>query len=271
MLDRPTYFPSRSRTSSSGRAMCQNRQRGDLAVGQQNAMSCRSFWATSSSALRSPGSTLPSAPAPTRTSSPCSSFTGSCTCSEWTMPRKARRLRWRRWSSSCSQPTTARRRSDRLDPKLYGRRRRLARRRVPAHSGIGGAVPRRDGPHPNFACPGEVARGLRPARRPLVEEPETFLAPILLAVLLCQLVAATLVGVIASQLFGPIGVAVATAFEVVVIFVFSEAVPKQWAVRHSDRAALLAAPLVTTLIAFPPTRVVSGALIGLARLITPGG
>jgi len=61
-----------------------------------------------------------------------------------------------------------------------------------------------------------------------VEEPETFLAPILLLVLLCQLVAATLVGVIAAQIFGPIGVAVATAFEVVVIFVFSEAVPKQW-------------------------------------------
>ena len=55
------------------------------------------------------------------------------------------------------------------------------------------------------------------------------------------------------------------------IFVFSEAVPKQWAVRHSDRAALLAAPLVTTLVRFPPTRFVSGALIGLARLITPGG
>jgi len=48
-------------------------------------------------------------------------------------------------------------------------------------------------------------------------------------------------------------------------------VPKQWAVRHSDRAALLAAPLVTTLVRFPPTRFVSGALIGLARLITPGG
>jgi CBS domain containing-hemolysin-like protein len=113
-------------------------------------------------------------------------------------------------------------------------------------------------------------RGARSLRR-LVEEPETFLAPILLLVLLCQLVAATLVGVIAAQIFGPIGVAVATAFEVVVIFVFSEAVPKQWAVRHSDRAALLAAPLVTTLVRFPPTRVVSGALIGLARLITPGG
>ena len=113
-------------------------------------------------------------------------------------------------------------------------------------------------------------RGARSLRR-LVEEPETFLAPILLLVLLCQLVAATLVGVIAAQVFGPLGVAIATAFEVVVIFVFSEAVPKQWAVRHSDRAALLAAPLVTTLVRFPPTRFVSGALIGLARLITPGG
>ena len=113
-------------------------------------------------------------------------------------------------------------------------------------------------------------RGARALRR-RVEEPEAFLAPILLLVLLFQLVAATLVGVIAAQVFGPIGVAVATAFEVVVIFVFSEAVPKQWAVRHSDRAALLAAPLVTTLVRFPPTRVVSGALIGLARLITPGG
>ena len=113
-------------------------------------------------------------------------------------------------------------------------------------------------------------RGARSLRR-LVEEPEAFLAPILLLVLLCQLVAATLVGVIAAQVFGPIGVAVATAFEVVVIFVFSEAVPKQWAVRHSDRAALLAAPLVTMLVKLPLTRVVSGALIGLARLITPGG
>ena len=113
-------------------------------------------------------------------------------------------------------------------------------------------------------------RGARSLRR-LVEEPEAFLAPVLLLVLLCQLVAATLVGVMASQLFGPLGVAVATAFEVVVIFVFSEAVPKQWAVRHSARAALMAAPLVTTLVRFPPTRVVSGALIGLARVITPGG
>ena len=112
-------------------------------------------------------------------------------------------------------------------------------------------------------------RGARSLRH-LVEDPESFLAPVLLLVLLCQLVAATLVGVVAAHLFGALGVAVATVFEVVVIFVFSEAVPKQWAVRHTDRAALLAAPLVTVIVRFPPTRLVSGALIGIARLITPG-
>ncbi|MHB1987819.1 MAG: hemolysin family protein [Acidimicrobiales bacterium] len=113
-------------------------------------------------------------------------------------------------------------------------------------------------------------RGAR-ALQSLVEDPETFLAPVLLLVLLCQLVAATLVGVVASHLFGAWGVAAATVFEVVVIFVFGEAVPKQWAVRHSDRAALLAAPLVHTLIGFPPVRWISRLLIGIARVITPGG
>ena len=93
----------------------------------------------------------------------------------------------------------------------------------------------------------------------------------LLLVLLCQLIAATLVGVVAARVFGTLGVAVATVFEVVVIFLFGEAVPKQWAVRHADRAALLAAPMVAALVRFPPIKLVSTALIGIARLITPGG
>src|SRR6266513_1225528 len=54
----------------------------------------------------------------------------------------------------------------------------------------------------------------------LIEHPERFL------LLLCQLVAATLVGVLGERLFGALGVAVATAFEVMVIFVFAEAAPK---------------------------------------------
>ncbi|HEV8065986.1 MAG TPA: hemolysin family protein, partial [Acidimicrobiales bacterium] len=95
--------------------------------------------------------------------------------------------------------------------------------------------------------------------------------PILLMVLICQLVAATLVGVVAAHLFGALGVAAATVFEVVVIFLFAEAVPKQWAVHHGDKSALFAAPIVAAFVAFPPVRAVSSLLIGIAHRITPTG
>jgi CBS domain containing-hemolysin-like protein len=113
-------------------------------------------------------------------------------------------------------------------------------------------------------------RGARPLTR-LVEHPQRFLNPILLLTLVCQLVAATLVGVLASHLFGAIGVAVAAAIEVVVIFVLGEAAPKNWAVQHPDRAALFSAPYVAVLTRFPPIRLVSAALVRLSRLILPGG
>ncbi len=109
-------------------------------------------------------------------------------------------------------------------------------------------------------------RGSRPLVR-LVERPERFLNPILLLVLVCQLVSATLVGVLAEQWFGPIGVVVGTVFEVVVIFVFFEAVPKNWAVHNPERAALFSAPLVAALVRFPPVRAASKVLIGLANLM----
>ena len=64
----------------------------------------------------------------------------------------------------------------------------------------------------------------------LVEHPQDFLNPVLLCVLICQLISATLIGVLADNLFGPFGIAAATLFEVVVIFVIFEAVPKNWAV-----------------------------------------
>ncbi len=101
----------------------------------------------------------------------------------------------------------------------------------------------------------------------LVENPANFLNPILLLVLICQLVSATLVGIVASHLFGGLGVIFGIVFEIVVIFVFFEAVPKNWAVQHSERAALLSAPLVSTLIRFPPIRWLSALLIGLANRI----
>ena len=104
----------------------------------------------------------------------------------------------------------------------------------------------------------------------LVEHPERFLNPVLLLVLLCHLVAATLVGIVAERLFGPVGVAVATAFEVVVVFVFAESLPKTWAVQHPERASLLTAPIVSTIVGFPPIRLLARALIGLTNIIIPG-
>jgi CBS domain containing-hemolysin-like protein len=110
----------------------------------------------------------------------------------------------------------------------------------------------------------EKRRGARQLAR-LVENPSNFLNPILLLVLICQLVSATLVGIVAAHLFGGWGVLFGIVFEVVVIFVFFEAVPKNWAVRNHDRAALLSAPIVGALIRFPPIRWVSRLLIGIAN------
>ncbi len=111
----------------------------------------------------------------------------------------------------------------------------------------------------------ERRRGARPLTR-LVERPEQFLNPVLLLVLICQLVSATFVGVLASAWLGAWGVAVGTVFEVVVIFVLFEAVPKNWAVHNPERAALFSAPIVDALVRFPPVRAISTVLIGLANL-----
>ena len=113
---------------------------------------------------------------------------------------------------------------------------------------------------------GEHRRGARMLVR-LVQHPEQFLNPILLLVLICQLVSATLVGVLASAWLGAWGVLVGTVFEVVIIFVLFEAVPKNWAVHNPERAALFSAPIVTAIVRFPPVRAISSVLIGLANLL----
>ena len=100
----------------------------------------------------------------------------------------------------------------------------------------------------------------------LTEDPQGFLNPVLLLILICQLIVATLVGILAVRWFGAWGVVAATVFEIVVIFVFAEAVPKNWAVHHPERSALLSAPVVSAVVHFWPVRLVSGGLIGLANL-----
>ncbi len=110
-------------------------------------------------------------------------------------------------------------------------------------------------------------RGARQLAR-LVEHPERFLNAVLLLVLVCQLVVATIVGLLADQWFGAWGVAAGTVFEVVVIFVLAEALPKNWAVQNPERSALYAAPIVASVVRFPPIHAVSSALVRLADRLT---
>jgi CBS domain containing-hemolysin-like protein len=104
----------------------------------------------------------------------------------------------------------------------------------------------------------------------LVEHPERFLNPVLLVVSLCQLVQASLTGILADRLFGTWGVVVAMFVNVGVVFVIAESAPKTWALQHPERSALLSARPIGWLVAFAPLRLVARGLIGLTNVILPG-
>lgn len=102
----------------------------------------------------------------------------------------------------------------------------------------------------------------------IVENLETDLNSVYLAVNIVQTVQAALVGVLAARLFGPLGVAIGIIINVVVLFVIAEAAPKTWALQDSERAALLTAPVVEFVGRL--LRIPARALIGAANVILPG-
>jgi CBS domain containing-hemolysin-like protein len=120
-----------------------------------------------------------------------------------------------------------------------------------------------------LALQDEGRRGAASLAR-LLAHRERVLNPVLLLVVVCHLAAATLVGLLAESYFGPVGIAVATLVLAVVIFVCAEAAPKTYALQHTERSALVVAPVVSVLARFPPVRVVMRVLIGLSNLILPG-
>jgi putative hemolysin len=104
----------------------------------------------------------------------------------------------------------------------------------------------------------------------LVARPERFINPLLVMVVILQTAQAFLTTILADRLFGAIGVVIGFGLNVVVFFVLAEALPKTWAVLHSDRAALATAGPTLALVSFPPLRLISNALIGLANVLMPG-
>lgn len=109
-----------------------------------------------------------------------------------------------------------------------------------------------------------------PALVRLVNNPERWVNPLLLSVNVCQTVQATLTGIVFGRLFGALGVTIGITLNVVVFFIFAEAVPKTYAVLYSDRAALVSARPVSALVSFWPLRMISQAFIGLTNVIVRG-
>ena len=114
----------------------------------------------------------------------------------------------------------------------------------------------------------EGRRGAKALVR-VVYEPERYINPILLLVLIGHTLLATLVGVVVGP-YGLIGFLVSYLLELVVIFVLAESGPKTFAVQRTEKAALLAAPVVVAIAGFPPIRLLTRGLIGLANLLFPG-
>jgi CBS domain containing-hemolysin-like protein len=115
-----------------------------------------------------------------------------------------------------------------------------------------------------------TAQGNKRAKRlaGLVHRLSAVLNSILLAALLSQIAAATVAGILADRWFGALGVTIASALLTVVLYIYAEAIPKTYAVRHADRVALtLAYPLaIMELVLRPLTRL----LVWIADLHMPG-
>ena len=104
----------------------------------------------------------------------------------------------------------------------------------------------------------------------MLEHPEGTLNVVLLVVLITQLGSASLVGVLVSDLLGPFGVIAGIVLNIVAFFVIGEVAPKTFAVQNTERAALMVAGPLWVLTNFPPLRVLSRTLIGLANVFLPG-
>jgi len=104
----------------------------------------------------------------------------------------------------------------------------------------------------------------------LVEHPERVINPILLTVSALQTLQAILTGIVADRMFGVGGVVAAGFLNLVVFFVLAESAPKTFALQHPERVALASARPLAALVRFPPLRLLSKALIGLANVVVPG-
>jgi CBS domain containing-hemolysin-like protein len=81
----------------------------------------------------------------------------------------------------------------------------------------------------------------------LLDDLPRVLNTVLLVVLLVQIGAATVTGMLSGRHFGNLGVSIASIALTVVLFVYAEAIPKTYAVRHPYQVARSTTPIVSAL------------------------
>ncbi len=104
----------------------------------------------------------------------------------------------------------------------------------------------------------------------MLERPERTLNVLLLLVLVSQMTSASLLGVLLEGSFGGAGLVIGLVLQIVVYFVIGEVAPKTYAIQHPERAALALTPFLWAISNFPPLRMLSRGLIGLANVLLPG-
>ena len=112
-------------------------------------------------------------------------------------------------------------------------------------------------------------RGAVPLNK-LVQSPERWLHPVLFFLLVCHLIIGFIVPRLLEEPFGGWGIVLGIALEAVVVFVGTELVPKDFAVKHTDRAALAVAGPIYLLTSLPPVRLVQRVLLGIANAFVKG-
>ena len=114
-------------------------------------------------------------------------------------------------------------------------------------------------------------RGDRRARQvgALLDNRETLIGAILFGNNAVNILASALATSLAIGLFGEPGVAYATAAMTFLVFVFAEVLPKTWAIRRADDAALRVAPGLRILVALfaPVSRAVHAVVDRILRLL----
>ena len=104
----------------------------------------------------------------------------------------------------------------------------------------------------------------------LVAHPEEYLNVVLFVMLVCQLIEATLVGVLAYRVLSTAWVIVVVAINIFVVFVVAEALPKTYAIENTEKVARIVAPVIRPLARFWPLRMLARGLIGITNVVIPG-